>query len=369
MLYCCNHKITTGNIYTSLLCYLYRCVANGGVLPEVLYLQVDGESDNANMYMLAICELLVIRGGVREVHLSRLPVGHTHEDIDSVFSRIWTKVRDRAVITPQDYEAMLHTCIKDREAKHNVVDLYCIPDYKTFLDKHIDGKFGRCFKEQWTMLVFRFRKVPMSADFPNGVEMTFRPYAQDQVYEVVDSPLWECGKGVQPLLVDWQPRTKGMYLLRSLPDGVIPPQPFVPQSRAATESAVNCIMDIYGKYPDKREQYTTWLNSCYPLSDNVAVHVRTRPLFEPFAALLFSSVSQETVQLRQHQPASTTAIVSTSMGELLPATYAPDFVTWTGRQGDEDRESAASEPRICVETGLPAPYPHLGKVLAQKKVC
>jgi hypothetical protein len=75
-----------------------------GYLPEVLYLQIDGGAENANQIMLAICELLIIRGFVREIHICRLPVGHTHEDIDSIFGTIWRYLRSNFALNPVKYK-------------------------------------------------------------------------------------------------------------------------------------------------------------------------------------------------------------------------------------------------------------------------
>ena len=57
-----------------------------GYYPEELYLQVDGGSENANKCLLSILELLVVKRIVRLVYYSRLPTGHTHEDIDAAFA-------------------------------------------------------------------------------------------------------------------------------------------------------------------------------------------------------------------------------------------------------------------------------------------
>ena len=48
-------------------------------LPNTIFYQVDGGSENANSDLLAICELIVARGLAQKVVLTRLPVGHTHE--------------------------------------------------------------------------------------------------------------------------------------------------------------------------------------------------------------------------------------------------------------------------------------------------
>lgn len=51
-------------------------------LPPTLCIQVDGGSENANKYVIGICELIVARRLTNRSFLTRLPVGHTHKDID-----------------------------------------------------------------------------------------------------------------------------------------------------------------------------------------------------------------------------------------------------------------------------------------------
>ena len=161
------------------------------------------------------------------IFFERLPVGHTHEDIDdAVFSRIWTRMRDVGVITPQDYRRLVTSALtptSERTTTMKFTDIYCVPDYKGFMEVHIDSKFSRAFKEQWTQLCFRFRSVERCDNFPTGVEMHYRAYAQDTVYQIVDSELWACGKGDRKCVVQWQPEGMGMYLIRSLPSGSVPP--------------------------------------------------------------------------------------------------------------------------------------------------
>ena len=70
--------------------------SEGGRLPDTIYAQIDGGVENANVTMKGICELLVSRRLTRKVVLTRLPVGHTHEDIDSVFGKIWKYLEGRA---------------------------------------------------------------------------------------------------------------------------------------------------------------------------------------------------------------------------------------------------------------------------------
>jgi hypothetical protein len=64
-----------------LLMELERWFCEKGHFPHTWYVQVDGGSENANKYMLACMEYLVIKRLVKKIVVTRLPVGHTHEVI------------------------------------------------------------------------------------------------------------------------------------------------------------------------------------------------------------------------------------------------------------------------------------------------
>ena len=57
-------------------------------LPHVLNVQMDNaRGDNKNRYVLAFWSLLVAKKIFREVYVSFMLVGHTHDDIDALFGR------------------------------------------------------------------------------------------------------------------------------------------------------------------------------------------------------------------------------------------------------------------------------------------
>jgi hypothetical protein len=56
--------------------------------PEEIYIQLDGGSENADRCVLGFLELIVARRMAKKVYFTRLPVGHTHEDIDACFGYI-----------------------------------------------------------------------------------------------------------------------------------------------------------------------------------------------------------------------------------------------------------------------------------------
>lgn len=70
---------------------MYRVLADlvlDGPLPPRLFLQLDNTSkQNKSKFMIGWLAYLVQLGLFRVIVVSFLPVGHTHEDIDQMFSR------------------------------------------------------------------------------------------------------------------------------------------------------------------------------------------------------------------------------------------------------------------------------------------
>ena len=66
---------------------LEKVIEDEGKLPDTLYHQIDGGSENTAKAWFALCELIVARRLCKKLVLTRLTVGHTHEDIDSKFGR------------------------------------------------------------------------------------------------------------------------------------------------------------------------------------------------------------------------------------------------------------------------------------------
>lgn len=84
-------------IHTFLLS-LQNIRAKTGVLPETLYYQIDGGSENTAKAVYYLCELIVARRLVKCIKLCRLLVGHTHCDVDATFAHAWAFFRVSLVI-------------------------------------------------------------------------------------------------------------------------------------------------------------------------------------------------------------------------------------------------------------------------------
>jgi hypothetical protein len=70
-------------------------------------------------------------------------VGHTHEDIDGRFGKIWTSLRTLSILTPQQYKLALLKVFKESRLPVEVIDVFSVPDYKSFFDNCIDPSLGR----------------------------------------------------------------------------------------------------------------------------------------------------------------------------------------------------------------------------------
>lgn len=116
-----------------LLCHLEHWQKEKGKFPDKVYVQIDGGSENANKFLVAICEILTHLQIVKEIVVTRLPVGHTHEDIDAKFAKLWVAFRNCAISTPQEYKAKILETFKN----HKVIclsRLYCLQSMLSLLD-------------------------------------------------------------------------------------------------------------------------------------------------------------------------------------------------------------------------------------------
>lgn len=145
-------------------------------LPDTLYFQVDGGCENVAKATLGICELLVIKRLTKRVVYTRLPVGHTHEDIDSKFAKIWTAVRDRHCLSPLDYEKLIKHVLRSEKHPCDVEDIFVVPDYRKLIDSKVDKDFGNYAKTGDTVLQFIFEAVERSSNFPLGCKVLYVKY-------------------------------------------------------------------------------------------------------------------------------------------------------------------------------------------------
>ena len=318
-----------------------------GSLPDTIFAQIDGGSENANTTMKGICELLVARGLTKKVVLSRLPPGHTHEDIDAVFGKIWKYLAGRAIYTPQGYQRALVESLKRRNIDVTIVNVLCVPDYRLYMKEYLDSTLTRCDKEKWSELQWIFESVGKNDLYPNGVKVVYRKYSANEVYiideltpplhgeqsENISLPLekssstaslisnlslqhdseeketeaqkrWkeatpaarDYGFDIRKYKVNTHPMIEkdgdvdGMYVLKAVPDGtkVFHPQPFVMGSRKELEKLVEKTVSKFGNMPGIKLEWESWRDFEAPQSDDAVEYCRDKPLKIPFWDQLFS---------------------------------------------------------------------------------
>jgi len=95
----------------------------------------------------------------RQIVLTRLPVGHTHEDIDGRFGTLWNHFKNKPIWTPKAYAkrcSLSYTldifvflllfiiinigisAFRDGAETVKVIDVDVIPDYTAYLTGSID---------------------------------------------------------------------------------------------------------------------------------------------------------------------------------------------------------------------------------------
>jgi hypothetical protein len=178
--------------------------------PEELYLQVDGGSENANNLMLGFLELLVSKRILQTIYFTRLPTGHTHEDIDAVFGVIWKATRLSSCETLDKFVEMVQRAFNynpnkeyDESRKQltiTVTDVYVVPSYEKFISPSIDKDLSNLHKLQNTQHQWRFQAVDKTTSFPFGCKTEYRAYASDKVVEFISKPKEHCHSKIGKLL-------------------------------------------------------------------------------------------------------------------------------------------------------------------------
>jgi len=237
--YRCYNNIRTGANFTihCIASMLEKILEDSGTLPDTVFIQFDGASENANVYVLAFCELLIINGLTKKVVVTRLMVGHTHCDADGIFGIIWKKLWKEIILTPQQYKEAIEDALRTIPVPATVEDVMVLADFVAWLKPHIDPKLSRLFKEENTQLQFIFEATEDRNLFPNGVkvcilltktrlqlicfisrseQMQYRAFSSDQVFEIIKNPTEMLG--LEGVLTDVATFPEdGMYVLQTLP--------------------------------------------------------------------------------------------------------------------------------------------------------
>lgn len=287
--------------------------------PETLYVQVDGGAENANKYVLGMLELLVVKRICKDVWYTRLPTGHTHEDIDAVFGTIWSAFRAEPMLTMDEWKEKLLSVFEETTLATTLEDVWVVSDYAALLENCIIRGLGQLHKDLKTQHQWRFRAVMQCDEFKHGCKTTYRAYSSDSVIEFIRKPRQNCisdigqRTGLEPTRVfcRWYPSPlcdvnrqgiEGMYLLETLPSmevrpGVVSPTP-APLPDTAIPRITECLSEIRSKYHiiahnAVRRWWSNWEVIYKPRSDNMLEYVaqlrRNRITYRaPLKDILFS---------------------------------------------------------------------------------
>ena len=107
-------------------------------LPQCLYLQLDNcAGENKNRYVFAFLSLLVAKGIFKQVYVGFLMVGHTHEDVDAMFSKFSESMRVKDAFTLPQMMDIFHNSYSGHPVPSLVEE---VPDFKSFLQGYIPDK-------------------------------------------------------------------------------------------------------------------------------------------------------------------------------------------------------------------------------------
>ena len=119
----------------------YRCHVHTYISKTIknILLQLDNcAGENKNHYLFAYLSLLVAKGVFKTVHLGFLMVGHTHEDIDAMFSRFSERLQTKMTSTFPHLMEHFQKCESLAPAPFLMTQ---VPDFKTFIQGYLcDGQ-------------------------------------------------------------------------------------------------------------------------------------------------------------------------------------------------------------------------------------
>ena len=133
-----HHKHDSNQVVTSIMKVLCDVKHQRGRLPPVLRIQADNcGRENKNVYILGLCATLVALGFFKEIQLSFLIVGHTHEDIDQRFSYISSALKRQDIDSLEEMLQIIRERPTFTEPFIHAEHLEHIRDWKSFITPYL----------------------------------------------------------------------------------------------------------------------------------------------------------------------------------------------------------------------------------------
>ena len=161
-------------------------------LPRTLLLQLDNcGSENKNRYVFAYLSLLVAKGVFDMVQLGFLMVGHTHEDIDALFSRFSEEIRSAQVFSFPHLMQKFNECTQSHPAPFLMQQ---VPNFKEFVKGYLHEGADQLVGHS-KPLQFRFYMSQGTPLMQYKIHPTKSEWSPDEGIE-----LWKRGENGEPLL-------------------------------------------------------------------------------------------------------------------------------------------------------------------------
>lgn len=140
-------------------------------------------------------------------------VGHTHEDIDGCFGVLKRLLRDKHIMTLEEFRNLVELKLSKESFPWKVIDVMVIPDMHAVFESCTDAKLAKLHKELQTQHQWKFECVPVDPFFPLGCKTMYRAYSSDKVVEFVEKEKENClsriGRetGLEPIVTTskWYP--------------------------------------------------------------------------------------------------------------------------------------------------------------------
>ena len=344
-----------------------RCIDTNETLPDKIYLQIDGASDNTGHSVFAALEHLIGAGLCPVIEVWRLPVGHTHEDIDGRFGVLSMYIREQSIETPQKFFAEAKAAFL---GECEITYVEAIYDYKLFYDELIDAAV-KIKKQDYTMLGFRFELMTEIEKEANpgmlDVKINYRKGSQDAHVELREMnptyngasessseifyPIIICSKWMPESAMYEGDRAIGIGFLEKRPVGTPKPMALAPW----TGMYRNFLKELHTKYPRTSEahifeSWQTFIEAKMPTKPNTYPAVPTDNILDyvvkmgsdfnpPLGEYLYGREPQGFHHLRTPRRSMQTSTIA--VGEVQTAftdhyagkaTWVDDFVKCLVRQ-------------------------------------
>ena len=292
--------------------------------PKILYVQFDGGPENANSEVVGYMELLAALRIIPEIYLSRLPVGHTHEDIDAMFGILWVSFRLKPCLTLEAYkQGIIDSFSGDRRIEADVEDVYIVPNYVRIITPIVD-RLSRWAKEQLTVHQIHISACRPSIYFPYGYFLQYRDYCSDRVVELksVDkrNAVTSVGHltGIEPVthFSKWFPDENtyenrpvcGIFNLKKIvftnPEGGIRPIDFLADDIASLKAIEKCIVGskLFRAESPERNSWVQWFQFVLPIGDSLSgeeyilTHEYRQPLKDYLSGKIICHLSVDEIE-------------------------------------------------------------------------